>query len=416
MRVAVAEFSMTSPDRMEFEAVERKGLGHPDTLADLLAEEFSACYSRHGLAAYGFVPNHWVDKVALIGAASSVRFGGFEIRKPITAYLFGKLTPSVEGAHLPIHELFEKAVRTIAVAGTQRSDIVDHMDLVVENTAGTAPDHPAAFYRPSTVAEGRDLLGERRSNDTAFCTAYAPRTPLESLVTELEGYLTSARFRRDFPMLGTDVKVSALRVRGDIELTVCLPFHPERTPTRESYDECLAAAREKTRKFALSRLEERLEFRRMTLNVNTKDQVGGAYLTPFGTSLGKGDCGLVGRGNGYHGVVSVMRGRSAEAFAGKNPVHHVGKLYTAAAARIAEDIHVSLGLGNETIMVARNGDPLHDPLFIGVRLAGRATMRERVMIEEICGRVVTDLDRLSKWLLSTPAIDRFRAPKAFAVG
>lgn len=401
---------------MEFEAVERKGLGHPDTLADMLAEEFSARYSCYGLDAYGFVPNHWVDKVALIGAASSVEFGQFEIIKPITANLFGKVTSAIGITSLPIEELFAESARKILCSSTRRSDIIDHLRLAVENTEGVAPDHPTAFYRPRTPVECQALLVDRRSNDTAVCSAFAPRTGVETLVMDLEIHLTSERLMTEFPMIGSDVKVLGLRTGKDLDITVCLPFHPDQAPTRRSYETCLEMAREEIRRFVRARMEGWPRVGCLTVNVNTKDQTGGAYLAPFGTSLGKGDCGLVGRGNRYQGIIATMRSSSVEAFAGKNPLHHVGKLYTLAAVRIAESIHAELGLSNETILVARNGDLLDDPLFAGVRLTGQATAEERTAIVNICEEAINNIGLLSKWLLATPVLDRFRYPTAFPAG
>ncbi|MET7278839.1 methionine adenosyltransferase [Kribbella sp. NPDC005582] len=44
--------------------VERKGIGHPDTLADHLAERLSRAYSRYTLDHFGAVLHHNFDKLA----------------------------------------------------------------------------------------------------------------------------------------------------------------------------------------------------------------------------------------------------------------------------------------------------------------------------------------------------------------
>jgi S-adenosylmethionine synthetase len=56
--------------------VERKGVGHPDTLADHLAERLSQAYSSYTLERFGAVLHHNFDKLALLGGASEVRYGG----------------------------------------------------------------------------------------------------------------------------------------------------------------------------------------------------------------------------------------------------------------------------------------------------------------------------------------------------
>jgi S-adenosylmethionine synthetase len=131
-----------------FNVVERKGIGHPDSLADLVAEEFSRRYSRHGIDRFGFIPNHWVDKVALIGAESDVTFGTYTVRKPVTAYLFGKMTRSIGSETLPIEDLFTAVVEEI-LGKSVGSDILLYLRTVSENTAGISADHPASFYRPA---------------------------------------------------------------------------------------------------------------------------------------------------------------------------------------------------------------------------------------------------------------------------
>ncbi|HXQ67877.1 MAG TPA: methionine adenosyltransferase, partial [Alphaproteobacteria bacterium] len=49
------------PDSVE--VVERKGLGHPDTLCDMLAEALSLSLSRFYRERFGLILHHNVDKV-----------------------------------------------------------------------------------------------------------------------------------------------------------------------------------------------------------------------------------------------------------------------------------------------------------------------------------------------------------------
>jgi S-adenosylmethionine synthetase len=63
------------PEPADVTVVERKGWGHPDTLADHLAESLSQVYSRHTLREFGAVLHHNFDKLALLGGASEVRYG-----------------------------------------------------------------------------------------------------------------------------------------------------------------------------------------------------------------------------------------------------------------------------------------------------------------------------------------------------
>jgi len=99
--------------------------------------------------------------------------------------------------------------------------------------------------------------------------------------------------------------------------------------------------------------------------INSKDQDGGAYVAPFGTSLGKGDCGAVGRGNRMLGAIEPMLPSSAEAPAGKNPVHHAGKVYTWLAAATADRISLETGCYAEVTIISKNGADLFvDPMCV----------------------------------------------------
>ena len=64
------------PNRQEIEIVERKGLGHPDTLCDAIAERICVRLCRWYLDRCATVLHHNVDKVLLCAGASRPSFGG----------------------------------------------------------------------------------------------------------------------------------------------------------------------------------------------------------------------------------------------------------------------------------------------------------------------------------------------------
>ncbi|MFE6385945.1 methionine adenosyltransferase [Nocardiopsis dassonvillei] len=409
MRITCHEVLVPSTDS-GFNVVERKGIGHPDSLADLIAEEFSRRYSLHGLDRFGAVPNHWVDKVALVGAEAEVAFGRYTVHKPISAYLFGKVTRSVGDRSIPIEDMFRAAVEDVLAEATGSKGIVRSVRSFVENTAGIGADHPASFYRPSAGEECRVPGGGALANDTAFCSAYAPADPLDVLAVDVENHLNGSSFKDGLDGLGSDVKVMLVRSGSVLEVTVCLPVHPEAVGSHRHYKALIAEAYDRLAAFINEHPIVRRKPWLTRLSVNTKDHGSGAYLAPFGTSLGKGDCGLVGRGNKANGVISASGGAGVEALAGKNPVHHTGKLYTLAAARLADRIHAKLGVPNEVVLVSRNGDRLDAPSFVGVRLAQRDSRLDRDAVEELTAATLAELPLLSERLLTLSPIDRFRNP------
>jgi S-adenosylmethionine synthetase len=52
-------------DSIKYEVVERKGIGHPDTICDAIAENISRAFSEYTLREWGVVLRHMLDKIAL---------------------------------------------------------------------------------------------------------------------------------------------------------------------------------------------------------------------------------------------------------------------------------------------------------------------------------------------------------------
>ncbi|MCX8196689.1 MAG: methionine adenosyltransferase, partial [Acidilobaceae archaeon] len=77
------------------EFVERKGLGHPDYIADSLSEEFSLELCKEYQKRFGAILHHNVDKVLLVGGQSNPKFGGGEVITPIFIIMSGRATSEV---------------------------------------------------------------------------------------------------------------------------------------------------------------------------------------------------------------------------------------------------------------------------------------------------------------------------------
>lgn len=384
----------TSPRRRRFEVVERKGLGHPDTMSDLIAEQFSFLYSRYCLAEFGQVLNHAVDKVTLIGASSKVRFGGYTIIAPASILLIGKITPGVGSERVPVQDLFREAVEQAVRFSLTDDTILRYTNLVVHNTFSSAADRSENFYLPDSRSQANTIgVHERGANDTVFCTGSAGRSPLERLVLDLELAVTAPVQRALWPSVGTDVKVMAVRRGDEADVTICVPVDPVQAPERSDYDKAIDQVSQ-----ALEEVAARSTDLRTRLHVNTKDVDGGVYLAPFGTSFGKSDCGAVGRGNRHDGFIAAFRPANVEAPAGKNPMHHAGKLYTLAAQRIADTIHERLGHDSAVAVVARNGAALTEPAYVHVDFDGDGPAESAA--EAIAAEVIAGIHGISDDLVS----------------
>jgi S-adenosylmethionine synthetase len=196
-------------------------------------------------------------------------------------------------------------------------------------------------------------------------------TETERLVLACEQHLNSPAFKERFPKTGEDVKVMGYRRNGELTLTIALAFVDRFVPDADTYfgrKQEIGMALTDT----LSRELHTLD--RVTVAINTLDDPargdGGVYLTVLGTSAENGDCGQVGRGNKVNGVASLNRPIGTEAAAGKNPVSHVGKIYTLLTHKLAADIHARVpGVCEVYVWLGSQiGAPIDQPAIASAQL------------------------------------------------
>jgi S-adenosylmethionine synthetase len=402
----------TDPDLMPFDTAERKGVGHPDSLADLVADTFSLRYASWSQGEFGAVPNHWVDKVNLVGCVADVDFGRFTIRKPIDCYLFGKITDHVGPTTVPIEDMFRDTVSQVLATALGDTRALDHVKLHINNTRGVAVDHDPQFYLPKTPGRIAEVLAtETVANDTVICVGTSRRGLAADLAVRLERHITGDTFRRGLPAIGTDVKVVVVRIGTSLDITAAVPFHPEAVGSWDTYRSYLAEVQIAISTELKAMLDRDPRARGLTetsLHLNTKDVPGRGYLTPFGTSLGKGDCGAVGRGNRFAGAIEPLRPASGEAPAGKNPVHHAGKIYTSVAAETARQIYAETSLYAEVTIAARNGAPLDDPAHVLVAVDRRVDARTASAVQDVVRRCIAGAARFKDHFLSSDPMAEFR--------
>lgn len=371
------------------EVVERKGLGHPDTICDALAEALSRTLSRHYLDAFGVILHHNVDKALLVGGAARPAFGGGEVLEPIDIYLAGRAVERVGDKAIPVREIVEETSRQWLMDNMRALDVERHVRL-------------HCCIRQGSV-ELRDLYQRRGSgptlaNDTSCGVGFAPLSPLEQLVLAVEREINSAPFREAHPAGGEDVKIMGMRRGSDgtVSLTVARAFIDRHLPDRAAYDaEKDKLAAEIHRIGASSGIDD------LTVAVNTADGEGNdqIYLTVTGTSGESGDDGEVGRGNRINGLITPDRPMSLEAVAGKNPVSHVGKLYNLAATEIAQRVTSEFSEVEcaHVFLVSAIGRPIDQPQYVRVALVmrdGAPVEPLRPRLRDIVAAHLADLESL----------------------
>ncbi len=358
MDVSVTALPLPSPGSLPFEIVERKGLGHPDTICDALVENLSTGLGRVYVERFGTILHHNLDKALLVGGAARPAFGGGDVLEPIEIILAGRATREFQGVAIPVDELaIELSLQWLA-ANLRHLDARRHVR-IVPKIRPTSPDLAALFLR-------RPRTGVPLANDTSIGAGFAPLDPLERAVLAAERALGADAIRRAHPEIGEDVKVMGVR-RGEWALlTVACALVGRHVSDLADYGAkkarighiALAAARES------SGLD-------CTAEVNTADgeTAEGIYLTVTGLSAEAGDDGQVGRGNRVNGLITPYRPMSLEAAAGKNPVTHVGKLYNIVANRIAHAVVAEVAGVQETqcVLVSQIGQPITQPQVADIK-------------------------------------------------
>jgi S-adenosylmethionine synthetase len=380
-RLSICRLEQPSGDLLDLEIVERKGLGHPDTICDEIAERLSVALSRIYLSEWGEVLHHNVDKALLVGGGSSPSFGGGAISRPLDLFLAGRATQSFQGKRAPIGELAHQVA--IEWFSTHLPTIDARHYVNVHN-----------LVRPGSV-DLNDLFARRSgqarlSNDTSCGVGYAPLSRLETIVYAVEKALGVAAQGRH-PEIGRDVKVMGIR-RGDhVHLTIACAlvdrFIFNLADYLDSKSKIAAVARQTAKEHGAAKV---------TIKVNAADDptVASIYLTVTGTSAEAGDDGEAGRGNRVNGLIAPFRPMTMESVAGKNPVTHVGKLYNIAASLIAQRLVDDVpGVAEaQCFIVSQIGGPLDQPQAIQVFV--RCPSRPIEPKSEIAAIIADELARL----------------------
>jgi S-adenosylmethionine synthetase len=389
------------PDLPPFEFVERKGVGHPDTLSDALAEHLSSNYSRYTESRFGAVLHHNFDKVGLLGGSSSVRFGRGRITRPIRVLLNGRASGCFGKTRIPVKPLLKKwATDFLSHALNLRHpgrELEFHFNLSTQSSPGKTDEgdnvkHSARNYwfSPRDSGDIPELKG-LFSNDTSIGVGFSPFSTLESFVLGVERRLNGARFRAANPWIGSDIKIMGSRFGDKYMVTMCIPQIADHTPSLGQYKINLAKARR-----VVEAVARAAGIRSLDLHLNTRDdyEKGEVYLTATGSSIESGDEGLVGRGNRVQGFIAPSRPMSMEGVAGKNPVYHIGKLYYVAAQSISEEISRKFGVRNEVYLVSQSGRDLLDPWIALVRVPPKSV--DRGLLRETVEREIKRIPLLTR--------------------
>jgi S-adenosylmethionine synthetase len=325
--IVVEELRHKPMEESPSEIVERKGIGHPDSIADALAESVSRGLCKMYLERYGRILHHNTDEVQIVGGQSAPHFGGGVILDPAYILLVGRATTKVNNRRLPYRSVAIRAARDYLEQNCTHLDV--DMDVMLDCRIGQGSVDLRGLY------ETEKLL----ANDTSFGVSYAPLSETEKVTFQTERFINGP-LKKDLPEVGQDVKVMAWRDEDKLTLTVAAAMVDKLIPDADHYDSVKEQLAEEVLDYV-----SKITSREVKVFVNNADnyEEDVFYLTVTGLSMENGDDGSVGRGNRVNGLITPYRPMSMEATAGKNPVTHVGKLYNVLANIIANDIAAENG-------------------------------------------------------------------------
>ncbi len=350
--IRVEKLTQKPIETNRIELVERKGIGHPDSICDGIGEAVSRALSNEYLSRFDRILHHNTDQVELVGGEANPLYGDGEVIKPIFILIGGRATSYVDDEKIPVGVIAHKTAR----------------EYLEKNIRNLEPYHVVFDQR---IGQGSvDLINvfERgkvpNANDTSFGVGHAPFSETELVVHNTERAIMN--LRKKIPAIGEDIKVMGLRIKDHITLTVANAIVSKYVNDLEHYkmvkeevsNHVLGVARQHTK-------------RDVSVAVNIADDysTGSVYLTVTGTSAEMGDDGSVGRGNRSNGLITLNRPMSLEATSGKNPVSHVGKIYNLLSTQIAQDIAEVEGVEEVYVRIlSQIGQPIDNPKIVNAQI------------------------------------------------
>lgn len=386
--IFVEELRHTPIEEQATEIVERKGIGHPDSVADGIAEAVSRGLCTMYLERFGRILHHNTDQGEVVGGQSAPKFGGGTLLEPAYILLVGRAVTQVNGERLPYRTTAVQAAHDYLESNCTNLNV--DADVIIDCKIGQGSIDLRGLYDTQ----------KHLANDTSFGVGFAPFSETETLVLQTEE-LINGPLKKDLREVGQDIKVMGVRDGDSIRLTIAAAMVDRYIPDKDHYRSVVEELRERVLDHAV-----KVTDRKVLVDINTGDSedAGIYYLTVTGLSWENGDDGSVGRGNRVSGLITPYRPMSMEAAAGKNPVTHVGKLYNLLAFDIADRIAKELGSSVREVwvrIVSQIGKPIEEPQAAsaqinpapGVSLAKLRPEAERIVAEGL-ERISTITDRI----------------------
>ncbi|WP_247728690.1 methionine adenosyltransferase [Halovivax limisalsi] len=377
--IRIEPFERRAIEAQEIEIVERKGLGHPDSICDGIAEHVSQALAREYLDRVGTILHFNTDETQLVAGEAAPAFGGGEVVDPIYVLIVGRATKHYEGRTIPTERIALRAAREYLEETIPQLTFGE--DVVVDVKLGEGSGDLQNVFDE----DGGGPVP--MANDTSYGVGHAPLSETERIVREAERRLFE-EYAETNPEVGADVKIMGKREGDVIDVTVAAAMVDAHVPDMDAYVDAVDGVRDFVADVAAEHTD-----REVRVHVNTADEYesGSIYLTVTGTSAEQGDDGSVGRGNRANGLITPNRAMSMEATSGKNPVNHIGKIYNLLSTEIARAVVGEVdGVTDLRVrLLSQIGRPIDEPHVADVHVI----TDEAVSLADVEDEIRTIVDR-----------------------
>ncbi len=359
-------------EKQRIELAERKCLGHPDSIADGIAESISQALCKTYLEEFGVVLHHNTDQGEIVAGESAPKFGGGRMIRPIYVLLDGRATKEWDGIKVPADAVAVEAANKYIHKILPELDL--NREIMIDCRLGTGSTDLRDVFKPS---QGK----VPRANDTSFGVGHAPFSDVENIILKSSNYIDT-KLRKKYPAIGQDIKIMGLRDGNTITLTIACAIVDRYCKDIREYQEYMQLLNDE-----ITAIAKKTTKRKVVVHVNTADDIKkkSVFLTVTGTSAEMGDDGSVGRGNRCNGLITPNRPMSMEATSGKNPINHIGKIYNLLSTQVAQECVKKVG-GIEELyirLLSQIGKPIDQPLMASVQVLPRSGVRLKDIDAEI---------------------------------
>ncbi|HDN80450.1 MAG TPA: S-adenosylmethionine synthetase, partial [Chloroflexi bacterium] len=92
-------------EEQQVELVERKGVGHPDSICDAIMEEVSIALCKAYTETFGRIMHHNIDKGLLVAGITEPKIGGGKVIEPMKLIFGDRAIYEFRGKRVPVDEI-----------------------------------------------------------------------------------------------------------------------------------------------------------------------------------------------------------------------------------------------------------------------------------------------------------------------